>query len=421
MATTILKGNIIHTPVCGEFSCFKDSYLIAEDNRIIGIFDNLPQEYKNNEVTDYGDNLIIPGLCDVHVHAPQYVYCGLGIDLQLMDWLGTYAFPVENKFADLNYANEYYERFVNALKANGTTRAVIFSSKHVEGTKVLMDILEKHKIGAYVGKVNMDTFCPEYICEDTKQSIFDTERWILETKDKYKYVKCAITPRFIPTCTSEILKACGDLASKYNLHIHTHCSEDIGEMEIVRDRYKEFKTDGEVYDHFGLLTENTVLAHFIYPTKEEMELIKDRGVMIAHCPQSNGNVRAGVPPIRQLMNMGVKVGLGSDIAGGYSVSIFRAMADAEYLSKIRWLETNKEDTYLSVPEAFYLGTKGGGQYFGKVGSFEKDYEFDALIIDDSNLGSKLDDYSLAQRIERVIHMADDRNIKHRYVMGELAD
>lgn len=420
MSALILKGNIIHTPTKDKFECFENSYLISKDNKIIGIFDKLPEEYKDEYVYDYSNKLIIPGLSDLHVHASQYAYCGLGIDLQLMDWLGTYAFPVESKYSDSEYAKAYYEAFAENMAKNGTTRAVVFATKHVEGTELLMQIMEKHKIAGYVGKVNMDMFCPDYICEDTKQSIEDTERWIKDTLGKYKFVTPAITPRFLPTCTAEVLDAMGKMAKKYNLNIHTHCSEDIGEIEISLGRFNTYETDGHVYDSFGLLTDKTVLAHFIFPTQSEMELMRDRGVTIAHCPQSNGNVRAGVPPIRQLMNLGVKVGLGSDIAGGYSMSIFRAMADAEYLSKIRWMETNKEDDYLSVPEAFFLGTKGGGSYFGKVGSFEEGYEMDAVVLDDSNFGTYLDNYSLAQRIERLIHMGDDRNVIARFVMGEKA-
>ena len=420
MSYLILKGNIVHTPTKDKFECFESSYLVSKDNSILGIFQDLPEEFKNNEIHDYGDKLIIPGLIDLHVHAPQYVYCGLGLDMQLMDWLDTYAFPVENKFSDLEYARIYYEKFAESLAKNGTTRACIFSTKHVESTKLLMDILEKHKIYSYVGKVNMDMFCPDYICGDTQKSIEDTKNWIVETRNKYKNVFPSITPRFIPTCSKEVLKKLGEYAEEYNLPVHTHSTEDIEEIKISLGRFNEYESDGHIYDSFGLLSDKTVLAHFIYPTNSEINLIKKRGVTIAHCPQSNGTVRAGVPPIRQLMNMGVNVGLGSDIAGGYSVSIFRAMADAEYLSKIRWLETNKEDDYLSVSEAFYLGTKGGGYYFGKVGSFEKGYQMDAVVIDDSNFGTPLDNYSLKQRIERVIHMADDRNITARYLMGELA-
>lgn len=421
MSTVIIKGNIIHTPTKDKFECFKDSYLVAVDNSIVGIFDELPEEFAQCHVDDYGDKLIIPGLCDMHVHAPQFAYRGLGTDMLLLDWLNTYAFPTESKFKDLDFAKVYYEAFADALAKSGTTRAVVFASKHVEATELLMKILEDRKIYSYVGKVNMDTFCPDYICEDSVQSIEDTKRWLDDTMGKYKFAHPVITPRFIPTCSTYVLEETSKLAAKYNLPIQSHCSEDYDEMKVCKNRYPEFESDGAMYDHFGLFTDKTVMAHLILPTQKEMELVQKRGVTIAHCPQSNVNLRGGVAPIRQMMNLGIKVGLGSDVAGGCNVSIFDSMKFAEYLSKIKWMEERKNDgknDYLKVPEVFYLGTKGGGQFFGKVGSFEKGYELDAVVVDDSNLLCKPDTLSLEERIGRVIHISDDRNIVCRYVCGE---
>ena len=420
MNPVILHGTIVHTPTKDVFDCHPDSYLISEDGKVTGIFQELPEKYKNVPVLDYGNSLILPGLCDMHVHAPQFVYRGLGIDLQLMEWLNRYAFPTEARFADLSYARIYYEAFADALAKNGTTRAVIFGTLHAPATELLMEILEKKKIGAYVGKINMDTLSPDYLCETPEQSLADTRKWIEDTKDQFRFVKPAVTPRFIPTCSTSVLEGLGKLAQEFDLPVHSHISEDLGEMSIVRDRYPQYDNDGDVYDHFGLLTSHTVMAHFIYPTLHEMELIKERGVTIAHCPQSNGNVAAGIPPIRQMLDLGVKVGLGSDIAGGYSVSIFRAMSEAVYLSKLQWLRSEKKDSFLSVPESFYLGTKGGGQFFGKVGSFESGYEMDALVIDDRSLCVPADRLSTEERVERVIHLADDRNIISRFVAGEQA-
>ncbi len=420
MSITILKGNLLHTPTPDRFECLEHGYLIAEGNTIKGIFPQLPECYAGIPVRDYGDALIIPGMCDMHVHAPQFVYRGLGLDLQLMDWLNRYAFPTEARFRDLEYARIYYEAFADAMAKNGTTRAVIFGTIHVPASELLMEILEKKKISACVGKINMDTLSPDYLCETPQQSIADTEQWILDTKDRFRYVRPAITPRFIPTCSGEVLTGLGKLAAKYQLPIHSHISEDIGEMEIVRGRYPEYDNDGDVYDSFGLMTDHTVMAHFIYPTDHELELVKERGVTIAHCPQSNGNVAAGIPPIRRMMDMGIKVGLGSDIAGGYSLCIFRAMAEAVYLSKLNWLKTDKKESFLTIPEAFYLGTMGGGQFFGKVGCFNPGYELDALVIDDRSLGTPADSLSLEERLERVIHLADDRNIIARYAAGESA-
>lgn len=420
MNPVILHGTIVHTPTKDVFDCHPDSYLISEGGKVTGIFQELPEKYKNVPVLDYGNSLILPGLCDMHVHAPQFVYRGLGIDLQLMEWLDRYAFPTEARFADLSYARIYYEAFADALAKNGTTRAVIFGTLHAPATELLMEILEKKKIGAYVGKINMDTLSPDYLCETSKQSLADTRKWIEDTKDRFHFVKPAVTPRFIPTCSTSVLEGLGKLAQEFDLPVHSHISEDLGEMSIVRDRYPQYDNDGDVYDHFGLLTSHTVMAHFIYPTRHEMELIKERGVTIAHCPQSNGNVAAGIPPIRQMLDLGVKVGLGSDIAGGYSVSIFRAMSEAVYLSKLQWLRSEKKDSFLSVPESFYLGTKGGGQFFGKVGSFETGYELDAIVVDDRSLCVPADRLSTEERVERVIHLADDRNIISRFVAGEQA-
>lgn len=420
MSTVIIKGNLIHTPEKDKFEYMEHGYLVAEDNRIVGMFQELPEAYRNCEVTDYGDQIVMPGMYDMHVHAPQFVYRGLGLDLQLMQWLEKYAFPTEARFEEEEYARTYYRAFVRTMKKNGTARAAVFSTIHSDTTDLLMDIMEEERVGGVAGKINMDTLCPDFLKEDSAQSVADTEAWLVRNLGKRKLVRPAVTPRFIPTCSSEVLEGIGKLAEKYGTQVHSHMSEDLGEMEIVRERYPEFATDAEVYDHFGLLNDRTVMAHFIYPTQEEMELVKERGVTIAHCPQSNLNVAAGIPPIRRMLDLGIRVGLGSDIAGGYSPCIFRAMSEAVYLSKQKWLETGKEDSFLTVPEAFYLGTKGGGQFFGKVGSFEEGYELDALVIDDSSLGVELDDFSLTERMERIIHLGDDRNITARYVAGELS-
>ena len=189
-------------------------YVISVDNEVKGVFTQLPEEYSHCPVMDYGDCLIIPGLCDMHVHAPQFVYRGLGLDLQLMDWLNRYAFPTEARFQDPAYARIYYEAFADALAKNGTTRAVIFGTIHVPATEILMEVLEEKRIGAYVGKINMDTLSPDYLCETAAQSLADTEAWIKETKEKFRLVKPAVTPRFIPTCTSEVLEGPGQTGGK---------------------------------------------------------------------------------------------------------------------------------------------------------------------------------------------------------------
>ena len=417
MNPVILHGTIVHTPTKEVFDCHPDSYLISEDGKVTGIFQELPEKYKNVPVLDYGNSLILPGLCDMHVHAPQFVYRGLGIDLQLMEWLDRYAFPTEARFADLSYARIYYEAFADALAKNGTTRAVIFGTLHAPATELLMEILEKKKIGAYVGKINMDTLSPDYLCETPKQSLADTRKWIEDTKDRFHLVKPAVTPRFIPTCSTSVLEGLGKLAQEFDLPVHSHISEDLGEMSIVRDRYPQYDNDGDVYDHFGLLTSHTVMAHFIYPTRHEMELIKERGVTIAHCPQSNAQLSSGIAPVRRYLDHGMNVGLGTDVAGGANLSMFRCMADAVAVSKLRWRLVDEGLAPLTTQEALWLATAGGGSFFGRVGSLAAGYEFDALVLDDSAIRTPRD-LDVWERLERYVYLAEEGGrIARKFVSG----
>ncbi|MBP1854245.1 guanine deaminase [Clostridioides mangenotii] len=159
------------------------------------------------------------------------------------------------------------------------------------------------------------------------------------------------------------------------------------------------------------------MAHCVYSSDEEIELMKENSVTVVHCPASNFNVGSGISPVRKLMNNGVKVSLGSDISGGHSLSIFDAIVSAIQVSKLWWVKSDKEYDFLTLSEAFYMATKSGGSFFGMVGSFEEGFEFDALVIDDCNLNH--DNYSIIERLERFIYIGDDRNIVDRYVQGNL--
>ena len=159
------------------------------------------------------------------------------------------------------------------------------------------------------------------------------------------------------------------------------------------------------------------MAHCIYLTKEEIELAYENKVFIAHCPDSNMNLSSGIAPVRTYLDRGLKMGLGSDVAAGDSLSIFKMMTEAVKVSKLLWRLQDQGLTPLSMEEAFYLGTKGGGEFFGKVGSFEQGYEFDALVIDDASLVHP-QPLTLKQRLERVIYLSDDRNLVDKYVAGK---
>lgn len=417
--TYALKGNIIYSKNQNEINCFENSYLICQDGKSMGVFKKLDEKYKDIEVIDFGEKIICPGLVDLHIHAPQYNFRGMGMDLELLDWLNTYTFPSEAKFKDEDYAKRSYQRFVDYLKYGPNTRHVIFASLHVKSTQILMDLMEKSKMVSFVGKVNMDRNGGVDLEEkDADESEKATLDWLESIKGKYKNTYPILTPRFIPSCTDELLEKLRKIKDEYNLPIQSHLSENLGEIEWVKELVPKAKFYGDAYNIFDLFGKNnkTVMAHCVYSNDDEQDLIKENKVFIAHCPDSNTNLTSGIAPAGKYLREGQKIGLGSDVAGGTHASIFKAMADAIKVSKLRYRLVDEKIKPLSLEEAFYMATLGGGEFFGKVGSFEKGYEFDAIVIDDEKLLEE-DKFNLKQRLERIVYLSKDEDIISKFVRG----
>ena len=413
----ILKGNIVYTETSELFNIVESGYIVVCGNFVEGVYRELPERYKNIKIDDHGNKLIIPGFVDLHTHASQFAIKGIGYDKELLPWLKTYTFPEEAKFQDLSYAKKVYKEFTDDLYAEGTTRAVIFATIHPEATEVLMSLIEEKGIISYVGKVNMDRNCPDILREDSEESIKMTIKWLENCSKKYKFVRPIITPRFVPSCTGYLMKALGNIAINRNMPVQSHLSENLSEIKWVRELHPECKNYGDVYNQSNLFGQTkTIMAHCVHLTEEEIDTIERNNVMVAHCPTSNVNLSSGISPINKLLKRKVKIGLGSDIAGGESLSMFSVMACAIKISKIKKAGFMEDEKSLTLQEVFYLATKGGGSFFGKVGSFEKGYEFDALVIDDDNLW-KIDKGTIEERLERLVYLGDKKNITNRYVCG----
>lgn len=417
----IIKGNIIFTPSFGKFKVLENSYIVVKKKQVVGTYGKLPSEYKGLPIMDYGEHLIIPGFVDLHSHAPQFVNRGLGLDLELLPWLEKYTFPAEAQFEDIAYAETVYKQVVVELWQQGTTRVVLFGTIHTEATMKLMELLAQAGLGGFVGKVNMDRNSPDFLVETTEQSLADTEIFIKNTLDQYEQVKPIITPRFVPSCTPELMTGLARLARKYQVPIQSHLSENTDEIVLVKALHPECCNYASVYHQFELFGQQpTIMAHCVYSDEAEQKLMAKNNIYVAHCPYSNNNLSSGIAPIRNMIHQGIAVGLGSDVSAGHEVSIAKVMAMAVQVSKLKWLDTNKEDNYLTIPEAFYLATKGGGSFFGKVGSFEVGYEFDALIIADKVLTDSKQ-RSVEERLNRFIYIGDERDIVARYVAGKKID
>ena len=417
----ILKGCICYSDTPDKLRTIENGFLVCIDGLVVGAFDVLPEKYLGLSITDYSDRLIIPGLTDLHTHAPQYAFRGLGTDMELLDWLSTYTFPEESKYAELDYANRAYTNFSGALKRSATTRACIFATLHTPATLLLMDKLEQTGIVSYVGKVGMDRNCPAILRQANAEAAYiATRSWIDNAEDRFKTTKPIITPRFIPTCSDELMRYLKILQEEYSLPVQSHLSENKDEIDWVKELCPQSDSYAQAYEQFGLFGGDgvpTIMAHCVWCNEEEENLMKQNEVFVAHCPQSNTNLASGIAPIRRYIRNGIKTGLGSDIAGGCHISIFRAMSDAVQVSKLYWRLVDHDDKPLSISEAFYLGTVGGGSFFGKVGSFEKGYEFDAVILDDSSILTT-NPLSIEERLARIIYCSDDNCIYAKYVRGK---
>lgn len=414
MRIKIYKCNLIFTASPTEFNILKDGYVVVDGQGVIVfVGESLPSEYEGASVIDFGDKLLLPSFYDLHLHAGQYRNVGLALDEELLPWLEKYTFPEEAKYADLGYATKHYRRFVHELWMQGTLRSAIFATVHHPSTALLMHLIQESGMGAYVGLVAMDRNCPSYLQSPVEETIEHIGQ--LQKMDS-DLVKTIITPRFIPACTPEMLRALGQLTSEFDIPVQSHLSENQSEIAWVKQLEPDASCYADAYNKYGLLGRTpTLMAHCCYSTETEIDLLAEKHVFVVHCPTSNDNLASGVAPIRQYLNRDIPIGLGTDISGGHYMSMLRVIQYAIQMSKLHYVRSEGLLPYLSLSEAFYLATKGGGQFFGKCGSFEVGYNFDALLVDDSYLN--YDNYSLPERLERYIYIGDDRDIRRRFCQG----
>ena len=392
----VYKAHILFTKEKDRFEVFENGYVAVEDGRVLGVSNDLAElGCPDAEVVDFGDKLLIPAMNDMHVHAPQVHNQGVAMDLELLPWLQNYTFPEESKYADVNYAERMYSRFLHTQWLFGTMRSVVFGTVHTDSTRKLMQLYQQAGMGAMVGKVAMNRNCPDALCEDVDDAVKGNEQLIAEFGDADGLVRPIITPRFVPSCTPELLKACGELAAKYQLPVQSHLSENTSEIAWVAELEPESESYGDAYNRYGLFGQTpTIMAHCVWTRGGELELMKRNGVMVAHCPTSNFNLSSGMAPIRNM---------------------FRMLVYAIQVSKMHYQQDHSK-TFLTLPETFWIATKSAGSFFGKVGSFEPGYDFDALVIDDAVLYPA--EYSLQHRLERFIYLGDDRQIVHRFCRGQ---
>lgn len=441
-------GTLMHTPVCGELEVLEDALLVVNGSgRINHLYqsDDSAYEEVKSAARQAGTLLelskgqyLLPGLVDLHIHAPQWPQLGKALHLPLYDWLQQCTFPLEASYADPEYAKQVYSSLVETLIANGTTTALYFATIHLESSKILADVCYSKGQRGLVGKVAMDNpdQCPDFYRDaSTKQGLDDTRSLIEYIRgmpgNENEQVLPVVTPRFIPSCTDEMLQGLGKIAAEYNCHIQTHCSESDWQHDYVIDRHGAHDTQS--LKNFGLLTDKTILAHANLISDADMETIKIAQSSIAHCPLSNFYFSNAVFPARRALDRGLLVGLGTDISGGPSPSILRNCEIAVSTSRV--LEEGVDPTSqaeqrgtpasrINFLESFWMATVGGAKSLGlKVGQFSEGYAFDAIVMDttlpDSNLIVWPDSDTYEDVLQKIIYNADRRNISKVWIQGKI--
>ena len=413
----LIKGDIIYSSDKRELLEFRNSYLGFDGEKIKGIFSEVPEG--EHEIIDRTGSIVIPGLVDLHLHAPQYTFAGLYMDEELLSWLERHTFPMEARYSDLEFADKAYEIFAEDLKMSETTRISSFATIHKDATILLMKKLSEKGMRGFVGKVNMDRNCPDYLREDTAQSLSDTESFIREVED-IDGIKPIITPRFTPSCTDELERGLGELSRKYNIPVQSHLDENLNEIEWVKQLCPWSSSYSDAYDRFGLFGDTpTIMAHVVWPREDEIELMKRKGVYIAHSPSSNGNLSSGIAPVRRYLDEGMNVGLATDVAGGSTLSLFRIMTEAIEQSKIRWRLMDSSLKPITFADGFYMATRGGGSFFGKVGAFEEGYDADILVIDGSRIRTALiEELSPSEKLELYSSRYPGEFLTDKYIAGK---
>jgi len=367
-------------------------------------------------------NYILPGFTDLHIHAPQWPQAGFALDKPLYEWLNTYTFPLESKFKDLEFAEKVYRSLVKELLANGTTTGLFFGSIHTNANLILAKVCAQFGQRAFIGKVAMDNpdQTPDYYRDDSsKEALAETEKFINQMFELQKQAGTeltpVITPRFIPSCTDETLAGLGKLAKKYDLPIQSHCSESTWEDQYAIDRFH--KRDAEVLDQYGLLTDKAVMAHGTQLTDSDLDLFSQKQTAIAHCPISNVYFGNSVMRVNDAHQKNVKVGMGTDISGGFSPSIYRNMQQA-IMSSQTLKDSGNDQARISAANAFYLATIGGANALHiQTGQIKPGYKADLQIVQDQYFD--ISSNQPQEIFERLVYHTNKENIKQVYVSGKL--
>lgn len=358
MCERVFRGNIVFASKFGEYEIIENGFIVVSNNIIVGVYSELPEMYSEARIFDYGDKLIIPGFTDLDLKSKE-----------------------NSEYSDREFAIASYTELVRSARENGTTRAVIDGTIYIESNMVLMDLVSKAGLGAFVSKTSVDQNSPRDYIEDLKRSKSNAEEFFIMTSNKHEIVKPLATIDLGSQCSRELRSELINMTKRFGAKLKLDSN---------------WKSKDEITDCLNSLESDSIAVVNIEPKLiSEIESISGKSLSISCSAEQD------------IDSLDIENGLKSGINFGLSSSNTSIL---ETISRLK-------DRGLSFPELFYMATKGGGAFFGKIGSFETGYEFDALIIDDSKL-ENAEKMSIEERLERCFKTGGKGQITDIYVSGQ---
>ena len=397
---------------------FEQGLLVVEDGLVVACGPEADLAERFGDVpAERLDGLIVPGFVDAHVHYPQ-IGCIASHGEQLMQWLERHIFPAEKAFADRGHADRVAAFFLDELLRHGTTSALVFATVHAGSVDALFEAALQRDMRIVSGKVLMD-LGPEGLRDTVADGRADTEALIARWRGRGR-LGYAVTPRFVPTSSPEQLADAGALVAAHrDVLVHTHLSENLGEIAFVAERFPEASDYLDVYDRFGLVGPRSVFAHCVHMSDRALSRMAEAGAGIAFCPTSNMFLGSGLFDLAQADRHRIGIGIGTDIGAGTTLSVLHTLGEAYRTCQLR-------GTSLDPFRALHLATAGGARVMGiadRVGALLPGQEADFVVLDSRStplLANRCSGTSLHDRLFALQVLGDDRAIAATYLRGRRA-
>ncbi|TNF23225.1 MAG: guanine deaminase [Rhodobacteraceae bacterium] len=392
--------------------------VLVREGRIaaVGEADTLRAAHPQAKVISYGDDLICAGFIDAHVHYPQTAIIA-SWGLRLIDWLNTYTFPEEARFADPAHAARIAARYLDLTAAHGTTTMASFCTIHPGSVDALFAEAQARGQCVVAGKTCMDRNAPDDL-RDSAQSAYDDSKALLTRWHGTDRLHYAITPRFTPTSTPDQLEALGALwAENPACLMQTHLSEQTDEIAWVRDLHPEARDYLDTYEAHGLLGARGLYGHAIHLEEREIDRLREVGAALIHCPTSNTFIGSGLFRTAALKTRGLGVGLATDTGGGSSFSMLRTMAAAYEIGQLL-------GTPLHAAQLLWLATQGSARALHldhEIGNLAPGLAADLVVLDLASSPAiaqrQAEAEDLWEALFPTIMMGDDRAVRATWING----